>query len=223
MEVSISPKTTQEVVDEIMKLHRSLPLRPGIEEVEGARVLISNVDKEVQMKLEAIERQTKNQEVPEELFQILLEMQRNFIAFKSKEDKWEALKLLEIEDVYYLFDELLQRASKCVSTPPSISAQTPNAVSSSFYSSSTTNLNRSSAVPSISGSVSTSTTTPSSLLYNSEKGPTKSTTPLFSRDDSYIPKGQPASYMDGFGARPGVSSSPLIRDPSLKLATSSGG
>lgn len=224
MEVSSSPKTTQEVVDEIMKLHRSLPLRPGIEEVEGAKVLISNVDKEVQMKLEAIERQTKNQEVPEELFQILLEMQRSFITFKSKEDKWEALKLLEIEDVHYLFDELLQRASKCVSTSPSpsTSVQTPNAVSSSFYSASTTSLNRSSAVPSVSGSVSTSTTAPSSLLYNSEKGPTKTTTQLFSRDDSYVPKSKSSSYMDGFGAKPGFSSSPLIKDPSLKLATSSG-
>ncbi|KAG6594727.1 Plant intracellular Ras-group-related LRR protein 4, partial [Cucurbita argyrosperma subsp. sororia] len=226
MEALISPKTTQEVVGEIMKLHRSLPARPGIDEVEGARVLISNVDKESQMKLEAIERQTKNQGVPEELSKILLDMQRNFIAFKSKEDKWEALKLLEIEDVHYLFDEMLQRASKCVSTPStsSTSSQTPDTLSSTFHSASTANQNRTSAVPSVSGSISSSTAAaaPSSVLYKSDNGPTKTTTQLFSRDDSYVPKGKPAAYMDGFGARPGVSSSPFIKDPSLKLANSSG-
>lgn len=221
--MSTSPKTTQEVVDEITKLHKSLPLRPGIDEVEGARVLISNVDKEAQLKLEAIERQTKNQDVPEELFKILLDMQRNLISFKSKQDKWDALKLLETEDVHYLFDELLLRASKCVSTSPSTSLQTPNAVSSTFYSASSAGLNRTSAVPSVSGSVSTSTAAPSSLLYNSDKGPTKATAQLFSRDDSYVPKGKSPLYMDGFGARPGVSSTPFIKDPSLKLATSSGG
>ncbi|KAG6603855.1 Plant intracellular Ras-group-related LRR protein 4, partial [Cucurbita argyrosperma subsp. sororia] len=224
MEVSISPKSTQEVVDEIMKLHRSLPLRPGIEEVEGAKVLISNVDKEAQIKLEAIERQTKNQDVPEELFMILLDMQRNFISFKSIEDKWEAMRLLEIENVHYLFDEMLQRASKCVSPSPSpsTSSQTPNAVSSPSYPTSTASLNRSSAVPSVSGSVSTFTAAPSSLFYNSEKGPTKTAAQLFSRDDSYVPTGNKASYMDGFGARPGVSSSSFIKDPTLKQASSSG-
>lgn len=216
----IPPKTKQDVVDEIMQLHKSLPARPGPEEVEGARVLISNVDKEAQMKLDAIERQTKDHDVPEELFQILLDMQRNFITFKSRNDKWEALKLLETEDVHYLFDEMLQRASKCVSTTPSSSTslQTPNAISTTLYSASSTSLNRISAVPSVSGSVSrTITAAPSSSSSSSS-------TQLFSRDDSYVPKSKSPLYMDGFGARPAVSASlPFIKDPSLKLATSSGG
>jgi hypothetical protein len=103
------------VIEEIMKIHRSLPVRPGIDEVEAAKGLILNVEKEDQIKFESIGKQSKGNDVPDELFMILQEMQKNFVYFQSNEQKREAFKLLDLENVHSLFDELIQRASDCVS------------------------------------------------------------------------------------------------------------
>ncbi|GMP77746.1 hypothetical protein CsSME_00033913 [Camellia sinensis var. sinensis] len=54
-----SAKSIEEVVEEIMRTHRSLPARPGIDEVEVAKTLILNVDKEEQARIEAIARKRK--------------------------------------------------------------------------------------------------------------------------------------------------------------------
>jgi hypothetical protein len=103
------------VIEEIMKIHRSLPVRPGIDEVEAAKGLILNVEKEDQIKFESIDKQSKGNDVPDELFMILQEMQKNFVCFQSNEQKREAFKLLDLENVHSLFDELIQRPSDCVS------------------------------------------------------------------------------------------------------------
>jgi hypothetical protein len=103
------------VIEEIMKIHRSLPVRPGIDDVEAAKGLILNVEKEDQIKFESIGKQSKGNDVPDELFMIFQEMQKNFVYFQSNEQKREAFKLLDLENVHSLFDELIQRASDCVS------------------------------------------------------------------------------------------------------------
>ncbi|KAJ6682377.1 PLANT INTRACELLULAR RAS-GROUP-RELATED LRR PROTEIN 4 [Salix koriyanagi] len=115
-------KSVDQVVEEIMRIHRSLPTRPGIEEVEAAKTLIWNVEKEEQAKMEAISNQTKTPDVPQELFTILQEMQKQWSYFQTKEQKWEAVKLLDLENVHDLFDEFIQRASKCLSSPSSLTS-----------------------------------------------------------------------------------------------------
>ncbi|KAG0459377.1 hypothetical protein HPP92_022505 [Vanilla planifolia] len=67
---------------------------------------------EEQSRIEALAKQKKGNEVPEELCFILKEMQKNLMQFQCKEQKREALKLLDLENVHMLFDELIQRASK---------------------------------------------------------------------------------------------------------------
>lgn len=126
-----------------MRIHRSLPARPGIDEVEAARGLIGNVEKEDQARLEAIARQSKGVDVPEELFMVLQEMQRNVLYYQSKEQKREAVKLLDLDNVHSLFDELIQRASKCVASP---SAKT--SYSNGSASSVSTSLSKNSNTPS---------------------------------------------------------------------------
>lgn len=198
-----------EVVEVLMKLNKSLPIRPGIDEVEAAKVLIMNVEKEEQMKLETIARQNKRKDVPEELFKILQEMQRNLVYFQSKEQKREALKLLDLENVHYLFDELIQRASKCLSSNPQA-----NTCSVSSRNSSTLSLANSS---SFSGSSLNSPATTTTSFY-SEK-----VTELVTRDDSYLKKATTAFQMDGIstvGLRSGnASSAPQIVDTTLKPST----
>ena len=80
-------ETVDGVVAEIMRMHRSLPPRPGIEEVEAAKTLIRNVEREEQQKLDAIAKQTKGKGVPKELFFIYQEMQRRLAQFQCREQK----------------------------------------------------------------------------------------------------------------------------------------
>ncbi|KAF5207835.1 hypothetical protein FRX31_002578, partial [Thalictrum thalictroides] len=46
-------------VEEIMRIHKSLPTRLGLEEIEVARAIIQNVEKEEQYQVEAILKQKK--------------------------------------------------------------------------------------------------------------------------------------------------------------------
>ncbi|MBA0675128.1 hypothetical protein Goari_016688 [Gossypium aridum] len=194
-------RSTDEAVEEIMRIHRSLPPRPAVDEVLAAKALIRNVEKEDQARLEAITRQTKSPNVPEELFLILLEMQKNCVYFQSKEQKREAFKLLDLESVHALFDEFIQRASNCLSSTSSKlndkttlsnalphTADTPPPSNNSF-----------------------TATTPSSFREPASERP------LFSRDDSYVKKAKSSFYAnstDGLGIS--MSSSPHILDSSLK-------
>lgn len=110
-----SVQTVDEIVDEIMRLHRSLPPRPSLEEVEAAIALVKDVQKTEQSRLEMVQRQPKPPDVPEELFSVLQEMQKNLICLQSKEEKGEALALLDLEQSHCLFDDLLQKASGALS------------------------------------------------------------------------------------------------------------
>ncbi|KAG4992124.1 hypothetical protein AAZX31_09G179000 [Glycine max] len=196
--MDLSPaRSVDETVEEIMRLHRSLPARPGIEEVEAARTLVENVEREDQAKLEAVARarERKGPHVPEELFAVLQEMQKNVVLFQSKEQRREALKLLDLENVHVLFDELIQRASNCVSARSSGSKNSVSKRETSF-----------------------STASVSAF----KKEPVKSSEILFTRDDSYMNKTKPNFYSDGYTIGPSVSSKPPILDSSLIPASTSG-
>lgn len=101
-----------DTVAELMRIRRSLPPRPEIEEVIAATSLVQNVEREDELRLEEIDKQTKRKNVPEELFLILQEMQRNMIHFQSKQQKKDAQKLLDLESVHLVFDDLILRASQ---------------------------------------------------------------------------------------------------------------
>ncbi|KAF8409890.1 hypothetical protein HHK36_002408 [Tetracentron sinense] len=207
-----SLQSIDEVVEEIMRIHRSLPARPGIDDVEAAKILIRNVEQEDQSRLDAISRQRKSPEVPEELFFVLQEMQKNLVYFQSKEQKREALKLLDLENVYALFDEFVQRASKCLpSTSNSNQADYSNSsISTTLSSFSTT----SASVTQTNSSVA------SSGIY-SEKDSLRNPE-LITRDDSYVKKTKPTYYVDGNVVGPASSSRLQILDSTLKPATISG-
>lgn len=173
--------TTEQVVEEIMRIHRSLPPRPGLDEVEAARSLIQNVEKEDQAWLEAIANQRKpsSDAVPGELFAVLQEMKKGLVRFRSKEQIREAAKLLDLETIHSLFDDFIQRASDCINAPSS------NGVS---------------APPSSRPPRPPPPTVPSSL-YFSEKTPARPKE-MVSRDDSFVSKAKPSLYGDGFVAPP---------------------
>ncbi|XP_052197946.1 plant intracellular Ras-group-related LRR protein 4-like [Diospyros lotus] len=219
-----SPKSVDEVVEEIMRIHRSLPARPGIDEVEAAKTLIRNVEKEDQARLEAIARQRKTPRVPEELFMVLQEMQKNLVHFQSKEQKKEALKLLDLENVHSVFDDLIQRASKCLSSPSesnSFLAAYSVASNSSTDSSSLSVSNSASLSLGSLSSVGTVAASSSGSCYDKE--PAKPSE-LFSKDDSYVKKAKTTFYTDGIGVglRSGDALKTQILDSSLKSPSTSG-
>ncbi|XP_022740488.1 plant intracellular Ras-group-related LRR protein 4-like isoform X2 [Durio zibethinus] len=190
-----------EAVEEIMRIHRSLPPRPALDEVEAAKALIRNVEKEDQARLDAIGRQSKNPDVPEELFILLLEMQKNLVYFLSKEKKREALKLLDLETIHALFDEFIQRASNCLSSSSLKSRDRPTHSNT---------LPHTTAPPPSNNSPAAATSSSASREPTSELV-------LFTRDDSYVKKAKSSFYAnanDGFGIS--ISSTPHILDSSLK-------
>lgn len=203
-----SAKSVDEVVEEIMRIHKSLPPRPGIDDIEAAIILIRNADNEEQSRIEAISRQKKRKYIPEELFNILLEMQKQLVQFQTKEQKREAVKLLDLENCHQLFDEMIQRASKCCS--PSPSNNTPSSTSSS--SSPSTNP----------ASISTSSfdhSTPSSTSSLSfDKDHVKSSH-LIIKDDSYVNK---SKFYNNGGIVSSKFSKPQIFDSTLKPSITSG-
>lgn len=209
-------KSVDEVLEEIMRIHKSLPPRPGIEDVEGATILIRNLETEEQARVEALAKQKKRKDVPEQLFAVLVEMQKNLVHFQSEEQKREAIKLLDLENCHRLFDEMIQRASSC--------CKDNNSTTQSITSTSTSPLSSFPASNFCYASPSTVsvTTKPISSLYN-DKEPVK-TSELFTRDDSYVSKSK--SIFNGDGIRAGLRSSdvlkPQIVDSTLKPAITSG-
>lgn len=226
MEGLLNLQTVDEVVGEIMRIHRSLPTRPSIDEVEAARDLTRSIEKEDQSRLDAIGRQTKGLDVPEELFMILQEMQRNFVYFQSKEQKREAAKLLDLEHVHALFDEYIQRASECLSSGSGSQKKTSSYTNGSApRPSGSPSSAISPPAPSTSGISVGATAMPSkgisSSLYYSERELSKNGE-LVTRDDSYVKKAKSSFYVDGVGLGPGVSLVPQIQDSTLKTGSSLG-
>ena len=115
------------VVGEVMRLHRSLPARPSLEEVEAAAALAHAADREERARLDAVSRLRRPPAVPDELFGVALEMHRALAAFQCREQKRDATRLLELDALHALFDDLIQRASQCVPSSSSSSSSSTRA------------------------------------------------------------------------------------------------
>ncbi|KAK1361612.1 Plant intracellular Ras-group-related LRR protein 4 [Heracleum sosnowskyi] len=206
-----SSKSTDEVVAEITRIHKSLPQRPGIEDVEAATTLIRNVEADDQSRFDAIARQTKSPDVPDELFLILQEMRKNLVIFRSKEQRSEAVRLLDLENFHQAFDDMIQRASMCVASPMGSNLQSVDSNLKSDSYDSSVNVANTGAKKVSSG-----------LFY--EKDAVKASSEMFTRDDSYVKKAKPSFSSDGIvGARrSGDVVSPQIVDSTLRSVKSSG-
>ncbi|OIV93675.1 hypothetical protein TanjilG_16526 [Lupinus angustifolius] len=202
--MGFSYQSVDELVEEIMRIHRSLPQRPKIDEVEAAKTVILNVEKEDKARLESISKQNKGSGETEKLVMILQEMQMNMVYLQSKKLRKEAVEILDLENVHCLFDELIQRASNCVS-----SNSMANSTSTSF----SKNLG-SMDEPSTSNYVSSSM----NLL---QKEPVRALQ-LLGRDDGYVKKGKFTFYPDGRGIETNIALEPQIVDSSLKPTTTTG-
>ncbi|XP_078163618.1 plant intracellular Ras-group-related LRR protein 4-like [Carex rostrata] len=183
--------TIDSVIQEVMRLNRSLPPRPSIEEVEAAMAVVRTVEMEESSRIDAILSQKKGIEVPEELFFVVQEMQKNLVLYQSKEQKKDALKLLDLESLHELFGDLIQRASSCV---PSSSNGSARSISSSVTGASQ-GIGTSGTNNDTYSSVSSSNLVKSGL--DSNEGQMGKSSVMVTRDDSYVKKGKVSMYPDG--------------------------
>ncbi|CAA3027356.1 plant intracellular Ras-group-related LRR 5-like [Olea europaea subsp. europaea] len=104
-----------ETVEEIMKIYKSLPPRPSIEDVEAALSVINTVEEQERLLLEEISNQEGPQNVLPDLFSVLQQVKKNRVLFQSYEQRKEAVHLVELDRIFEVFDGLIQKASGFVS------------------------------------------------------------------------------------------------------------
>ncbi|CAL5374233.1 unnamed protein product [Camellia sinensis] len=103
-----------EAIEEIMKTYKSLLPRPTIEKVKAATSLLHTVETEHQSRLSEISVHVAPPAVPPELFSVLQQVRKSMALFQSHEQKKEATHLVELDEMFQTFDELIQRASELV-------------------------------------------------------------------------------------------------------------
>ncbi|XP_072958198.1 plant intracellular Ras-group-related LRR protein 5-like [Typha angustifolia] len=110
-----TPPAVSEVAEEIMRLYRSLPPRPSIEEVEAAVAVIKTANSEEETRIKEVGMMEKPPEAPEQLFVVLQEVRKASVFLQAQEQRKEALYVVEMDERFRVFDDLIQRASKLVS------------------------------------------------------------------------------------------------------------
>ncbi|WJX88287.1 Plant intracellular Ras-group-related LRR protein 4 [Trifolium repens] len=182
-------RSSDKTLEEIMKTHRSLPTRPKAEEIEAAITVIENAEREEASKLEAMssssrKNKSSSSSMAEELLTILQEMKKSIACYECKEKKRDALKLLDLENVHVLFDDLILRTSNCVSNSNRIysSVSGPKAQNASAHNASSSSVS-------------------SSGLFNKEGVKKKKDLELrlFAKDDSYLNNNSKSKFnIDGY-------------------------
>ncbi|TKY55560.1 Plant intracellular Ras-group-related LRR protein 5 [Spatholobus suberectus] len=104
-----------DTVQEITRICRSLPPRPSIEGVEAATSTLDTLNNEEQTKLHDISTQQPPHDVPEDLFSVLQQLKKTMVLFHTHQQRREALHLLQLENMFQTFGDLIQRASELVS------------------------------------------------------------------------------------------------------------
>ncbi|GJV25570.1 hypothetical protein Tco_1378265 [Tanacetum coccineum] len=102
-------------IKDIMQTYKSLPPRPSLEDLEAAKIVIKSVNTEEQQKLNEITAQICPQDIPQDLFTILKQVKQTMVLFQSQEQRKEAMQIIDFDKTYQTFDELILKASKCVS------------------------------------------------------------------------------------------------------------
>ncbi|KAI8546812.1 hypothetical protein RHMOL_Rhmol07G0148800 [Rhododendron molle] len=117
--MAVIPKTDPspaylQAVEDITRAYKSLPPRPTIEEVEAATSVLHTINTSQHTKLEEISSQPGPHDVPPELFSLLQQVRKTQVLFHAHEQRKEAAHLVETDEMFRAFDELIQRASELV-------------------------------------------------------------------------------------------------------------
>lgn len=105
------------IIEEVTRIYKSLPPRPSIVQIEAAISVIKSVETEEQIGLDEISKNVvaPEKDVPIELYSILEQVRKAIVLFQSKEQKKEAVQLIELDKTYQDFDVLIQKATQLIS------------------------------------------------------------------------------------------------------------
>lgn len=104
-----------DTVEEITQTYKSLPPRPSIQELEAATSTLDTLNNVEQTKLHEISLQKPPHDVPEDLFSVLQQLKKTMLLFHTHQHSKEALHLLQLENMFITFGDLIQKASQLVS------------------------------------------------------------------------------------------------------------
>ncbi|XP_012573622.1 uncharacterized protein [Cicer arietinum] len=102
-------------IQEITKIYTSLPPRPSIQEVEAATSTLDTLNNLEQTKLQEISTQKPPHDVPHDLFSVLQQLKNTMVHFQTHQQRKEALHLLQLENMFQTFGDLILKASQFVS------------------------------------------------------------------------------------------------------------
>lgn len=115
-----------EAVEELTRLYRELPPRPAVEEVEAAEAVLASADAEEAARLDEVAREEASASASSsaaapgradgELLAVLREARRNAVRLRALQQRKEAAYVVELERRFKVFDDLIQRASRVVSS-----------------------------------------------------------------------------------------------------------
>lgn len=114
-----------EAVEELTRLYRELPPRPAVEEVEAAEAVLASADAEearASMRWRGRRprpqrpRRRRRRAGRRELLAVLREARRNAVRLRALQQRKEAAYVVELERRFKVFDDLIQRASRVVSS-----------------------------------------------------------------------------------------------------------
>ncbi|KAI3692058.1 hypothetical protein L6452_31867 [Arctium lappa] len=112
---TLSSNASKETIQEIMTTYKSLPPRPTIEDLEAAISVIKTLNTEEKQKLDEINTQICPPDVPQNLFSILQKVRQTMVLFQTQEQRKEPLQIVDFDQIHQTFDELILKASNCVS------------------------------------------------------------------------------------------------------------
>uniref|UniRef100_A0A0E0IEC7 Disease resistance R13L4/SHOC-2-like LRR domain-containing protein n=1 Tax=Oryza nivara TaxID=4536 RepID=A0A0E0IEC7_ORYNI len=190
--------TVDGLVGEVMRLHRSLPARPAVEEVEAAEALAAAADREERARADAVARLRRSPAVPDELLCVAQEMHRALAGFQCREQKRDAARLLELEALHTLFDDLIQRASQCL--PSTSTRAAPRIAAPAAATTTTSTAAAGSSSSSAVGNAERHASSGTNGFTASRVAGTSTSTGRVSMDDSYVRKAKAAMWDGGAAA-----------------------
>jgi hypothetical protein len=122
------PESVEEVVEQMKLLLEAIPPRPSVAEVESAKMNIRDEEIGVATKLNQLFAQRCPRKVPPPAFRALLELHEGVIRTQSEVRRKEDDFLLQLEERYRRFDDLLQKAQQSLPKIPAAASKPYNNV-----------------------------------------------------------------------------------------------
>eukprot|EP00249_Psilotum_nudum_P018052 c26617_g1_i1 orf=301-1902(-) len=109
MGVAIQMTTVEGIIVEMLRLQKSLPPRPSLDDLEAALVEIKKADMVLASRLEELLTQRRSDGVPAVVFDSFQELKKDILEEQAREQKRAAEAIIKAEERHRRFDSLIQK------------------------------------------------------------------------------------------------------------------